>query len=237
MYHEILPVYEDEFLKITQINGISDENLTVAISSSPRIGETEAPEEFILHATDNSNAVFVIDKTNSFGNHFDWDILISTVKELAGNRKIRAVGFCLGGFLSIALSKHIKIDSIVAITPQYSILPEYMNEGSFMLELYTQHVKEWKIETLDGCFMEHTQYYIFENNEPDDVVQQKWFPFHLDNVRMFNFGDSFHHGLPGQLGEHLHSLVKECWAGNPDFVDKFIEDYYEGKIEILYGSQ
>lgn len=236
MYHEIKQAYEDEFLKISYIDGISDTHVTISFSSSPRINEQFAKEEFINTSTEDSNAIFIIDKTNSFGNHFDWNTLLATIQPLIGGRQAKAVGFCLGGFLAIVLSKHIELDSVVAITPQYSVLPEYMLDESFMLEMYTYKIKEFKIPSLDGHFMDRTQYYIFENNEPDDVVQRQWFPWERDNVHLLNFGDDFGHGIAGQLGEYMDPCVRACWNHNPDYVSNFIKDYYEGKIKILYGA-
>lgn len=228
---DIKTKYEDNFLKISYVEGISNKLVTIAFSSTSRPGEDVASEEFILHSTKDSNAIFVIDKTNSYGNRIDWQLIQSHVRNLVGNRKARAVGFCMGGFLAIVASKYIEIDSVVSITPQYSIMPEYLSDNSYLLDLYTKNIDEFKVPSLDGYFVDRTRYYIYHASDADDLQQIEYLP-KIDNVYVFDFGTAFDHGLPGQLGSRLHSLLLYGWYHEPDMVYNFINEYYEGKIEI-----
>jgi|AntAceMinimDraft_13_1070369.scaffolds.fasta_scaffold00014_9 predicted esterase YcpF (UPF0227 family) len=221
---EIITLFEDDFCRISMIDGDGD-IVTLSISSSPRIGEDFSSEEFIKTSTKDGKGVFLIDKTNSFGNRLDWDVVIDTLSPHLVDKDVRAVGFCLGGFLATVLSKHFRIHSVVAITPQYSVMPEYMPEDSFMLGMYTNSITEWKIPSLEGYFQEDTNYYVFASCEADDKIQIAHFPIQ-DNVFIFDFGDDYDHGLPGQLGIDLETLVEACFEHEPWVVTDFIEDHY-----------
>jgi predicted esterase YcpF (UPF0227 family) len=221
---EIITLFEDDFCRISMIDGDGD-IVTLSISSSPRIGEDFSNEEFIKTSTKDGKGVFLIDKTNSFGNRLDWDVVIDTLSPHLVDKDVRAVGFCLGGFLATVLSKHFRIHSVVAITPQYSVMPEYMPEDSFMLGMYTNSITEWKIPSLEGYFQEDTNYYVFASCDDSDKIQIAHFPIQ-DNVFIFDFGDDYDHGLPGQLGIDLETLVEACFEHEPWVVTDFIEEHY-----------
>lgn len=235
--HNIELVYEDDFLKVSKVDGISDDLVTISISSSPRPGEDVAKEEFIRTSTMTSNAIFIIDKTNSFGNHFSWEHLTQTILPIIGQRTVRSVGFCMGGFLAIYLSKYIHMDSVVAITPQWGPAEEYLDPElhQWFLDLYTYKIKDMKIKNLDGAFQNQTQYYILNSNFDLDQLQITFFP-KLSNITIFEFGEDFGHTIAGQLGEYMDLCVNACWDHDLSYIPNFIKEYYEGKIEILYGS-
>lgn len=223
-YKEIITIEETDLWKISRIPNNSSDTLTISFSSSPRIGESVAKEEFIGTASQ-TDAIFIIDKTNSFGNSLDWDHIADIILKVANGRRVRAIGFCMGGFLSIVLSKYIKMYCVIAITPQYSIMDGYIDRSNFPAEMYTDRVSEWNIPTLDNYFIGSTKYYVMYTHEQMDLDQIKHFPIQ-DNVNLIDFGPAFDHGLPGQLGSNLEVIVGYLFSGKLSKVNKFIKRHY-----------
>lgn len=225
---------ENDFWRVSMIDGNTDV-VTIAISSSPRIGQEFADEEFKPAATQDGKGIFIIDKTNSFGNSLDWDTIVEVISPHIDGKTVRAVGFCMGGTLAIILSKFIKIDSVVAITPQYSAAAEYFpeygeehNPYTWFNELYTDKIKTYHIRSLDGYFGESTQYYVFNSSFNLDQLMISYFP-EQENITIFEFGEDYSHGLPGDLGRDLNILVTACWNHHPEVVTKFINDHYNNQ--------
>lgn len=222
----ITTLVDTDLYKISMIDGNTDV-ITVSISSSPRMDQDVATEEFIGTASKDGKAIFLIDKTNSFGNSLDWDTIVSIISEHCENKTVRIVGFCMGGFLAVVLSKFIKTDSVVAITPQYSASNEYLPPEDYdgdrfmwFRELYTDRIKEFVIPSLDGYFQDETMYYIFNSNFNLDQWQIKYFP-KQDNIKIFEFS-KYDHSLPGELGDNLQTFVLDCFNHQTARIKEFI---------------
>ena len=223
---DIITLDENDLWRISMIDGDTD-IVTISISSSPRIGQEFANEEFIGTASKDGKAIFLIDKTNSFGNRLDWPHILDVIAPHLESKDVRAIGFCMGGFLATVLTKHFNIHCVVAITPQYGVAPEYFPNGEckWFTDLYTDRIDTFHIPSLDGYFQEHTNYYIFNSSGDLDQLQIKYFP-EADNIFIFEFGEDYDHGLPGQLGNDLEVLVAACFEHEPWVVSEFIEDHY-----------
>jgi predicted esterase YcpF (UPF0227 family) len=223
-YKEIVTIEETDLWKVSRIANDDSKILTISFSSSPRIGESVAKEEFIGTASQ-TDAIFIIDKTNSFGNSLDWEHIANLIKPYASNKIVRAIGFCMGGFLSVVLSRYISMQCVIAITPQYSIMDGYIDRSNFPADMYTDKVSEWKIPTLDGYFVDKTNYYVMYTHEQMDLDQIKHFP-KQKNVFLIDFGPAFNHGLPGQLGDSLELVVGLLFKGRVSRVNSFIKKFY-----------
>tara|TARA_B110000483_G_C18125493_1_gene515447 strand:- start:286 stop:1005 length:720 start_codon:yes stop_codon:yes gene_type:complete len=232
-------LFEDNFLRISMADGFGDPDLvTLSISSSPRIGEKVAKEEFFGTITATSGkAIFIIDKTSSFGNRLDWDLIQTMLTPHLEGKTIRAVGFCLGGFLAVVLSKYFKIDAVIAITPQYGVSPDYFirNENdpnpdrfNWFTDLYTDKIDVFHIPDLNGYFQDRTRYYVLHGCFDFDLMQMKYFPVQ-DNIVVFDFGEDYSHGLPGDLGLDLPTIINACAEHKPEVVFDYIKKHYEDK--------
>jgi hypothetical protein len=231
---EIVKIYEDDMLRLSMIDGDTD-IVTLSISSSPRIGEDFATEEFIGTASHYGKAIFIIDKTSSFGNRLDWDLMQTIIAPHLEGKTVRAIGFCLGGFLGVVLSKYFEIDAVIAITPQYGISPDYFirdeshpnpDRFNWFTELYTDKIDVFHIPDLNGYFQDRTKYYIFHGCFDLDLMQIKYFPAQ-DNIIIIDFGEDYSHGLPGDLGNDLPTLVDACVNHKPEVVFDYIKKHYE----------
>lgn len=236
---DIITLYEDDFLRLSMVDSDGDPGLVaLSVSSSPRIGEKVAKEEFFGTVTATSGkAIFIIDKTSSFGNRLDWDLIQTMLTPHLEGKTVRAVGFCLGGFLAVVLSKYFKIDAVVAVTPQYGISPDYFIRDeslpnpdmfSWFTELYTDKIDVFHIPDLNGYFQDRTKYYILHGCFDLDLMQIKYFPIQ-DNIVILDFGEDYSHGLPGDLEDDLPMIVNACADHKPEVVVDYIKKHYEDK--------
>jgi hypothetical protein len=226
---ELAVIEENDFWRISVIEDSNFDHVSISFSSTPRIGEKFATEEFVGTVSAIGTSLFVIDKTNSYGNKIDIYHIANTINQYVQNKTVSLVGFCMGGFLGIAFSKLINnVKNVVAITPQWSVHPEYV--GDTYLKRYTTKISDWKIKTLDDSFDDSINYYIFASDDPTDILQTSYFPQDRANIRIFRFGPDFDHDLPGQLGNNLSKFVTECFKDNTKNIDAFIEQYYEDTL-------
>ena len=217
---ELVLIEKTKDHKISYFEKGSDD-VVISFSSTPRIGDEEGHEQFIgTMSQNNKTAIFIIDLDNSYGNNLDWDHIVSLIKPIINGRRVSAVGYCMGGFLATVLSKYIEIDTVVSITPQFSIHPNLMPSYSF-LRIWADRINDWKIESLDGHFVNNTNYYIFGSEYIDDTDQINMYP-ELPNITKFIFPGTSH-DLPAVLDEHLGRLMLACIDGNPKMVADFIE--------------
>ena len=204
-------------------------DVVLSFSSTPRLaqGEEVAIEQFIGTLSNNNlTSIFVIDKKSSYGNKISLEEIAAAIAPiLIRADRVHAVGYCMGGFLAILMSKIINIESVVAITPQWSIHPEYLPDNSYLRE-FTNRITKWKYPTLHGSFRDHTKYYIFNSDDPDDQEQIKHFP-QQKNIHIFEFGPAFGHDLPEALDGKLEELMLSCMFYGPDTTNNFIKDYYK----------
>lgn len=222
----LITLLDDEFTKITYFDKQSDE-VIVSFSSTPRLpsGETEAPEQFIgTISSIGVTGVFVIDKTSSYGNKIDPNLIFETILPIIRGKVVYSVGYCMGGFLAIAMSKILASDAVVAITPQWSIHPDILPADSY-LNQFTDKIQKWTIPSLKKSFDKNTRYYVLNSDDADDQHQIKFFP-KADNIRVFEFGPAFGHDLPQSLGSKTEDLVLDCLYGYPETVEQTISEYY-----------
>lgn len=228
MKETLTNLYEDDHLKITYFDKKS-EDIVVSFSSTPRLaqGEAVAIEQFIgTLSRNNISGIFVIDKTSSYGNRISLAKVASLISPITKNAlRVHAIGYCMGGFLAIALSKSIYLHSVVAVTPQWSIHPDILPTESY-LNIFSSQIDEWLIKDLSGYFADDTRYYILNSDDSDDQYQIQYFP-KQDNVTIFEFGPAFGHDLPEALDGELERLMLLCINDDGDQVRDFITSYYK----------
>lgn len=200
---QLIVVEDTEDLKISYIEKHSD-LVFVSFSSTPP-DNTEIHEQFITTLTDKGvTGVYVMDKKSSYGNNIDWSRVADVVKTIANGRKMVSVGYCMGGTLAIAATKHLPIYRVLAITPQYSIHPSVLPKDSF-LNRWAEQIVEWKMPSLDGHINNKTTYFIAGTNNYDDVIQMDMFPDKANVQKIIFKTDS--HDLPGEMGNDLQEFM------------------------------
>jgi len=228
MQETLITLLDNEFVKISYFDKKSDD-VVLSFSSTPRLaqGEEIAEEQFVGTLSNNNvTGIFIIDKQSSYGNKINFGEIAATIAPIIINaERVHAVGYCMGGFLAILMSKVISLHSVVAITPQWSIHPDILPESSYLRE-FTNRIDSWEVISLENSFNDTAKYFIFNSNDVDDQYQIQFFP-EQENLEIFEFGPATGHDLPEALGGKLEELMFACINDNPKMVEDFIDSYYK----------
>jgi hypothetical protein len=229
MHRELKTLIDNDFVKVNYFDAKSSD-VVISFSSTPRVDQEEeiAIEQFIgTLSKQDITGIFIVDKQSSYGNKINFSEIAAAIAPIIIKAdRVHAIGYCMGGFLAILMSKVINLSSVVAITPQWSIHPDVLPSDSY-LNRFTREINDWVYPTLEGKFAENTNYYIFNSDDPDDQHQIKYFPNDLDNIYIYEFGPAFGHDLPESLDGKLEELMLSCIFEGGQKVYDFIKDYYE----------
>jgi hypothetical protein len=167
-------IYEDSNLKISEKQGDS-ENIFLCFSGVGKaMGGIQIQQEEFNRATDGATAIFIVDKTRSWGN-IDWNLLSEVISPYLVNKRVFSIGNSMGGFYAILASRHFLIKKVISFVPQYSI-----HKSIVPLEtrwsMYTSKIRNWKYISLEGSFNDKTEYHVFYGKDQEDAVHKKLFP-------------------------------------------------------------
>ena len=207
---EPLILIDDEFCKLVMVKRDSD-YVSISFSSTPPYSNP-VPDFQWVGVTKYATAFFLIDKTNSWGNNLDWERISLIINKYTPGKEVHAIGFCMGGSNAILASKYIKIDRVVAFTPQYSIHPDFLTCDSYLRQYY-QHIDEWNQPSLEGAFGARTDYRIIIVHNPDDDIQNAVIP-DGSNILKYDLGEDLEHGGPHILGDDMGYVIYELMNGN-----------------------
>lgn len=109
-------------------------DLVISFSSIGRHSRDPAQVEFIGSAigTNRRHALFVTDENRSWANAPEFVTALTRALEILRARceieRIAAIGYSMGGFCALAAQTFIPINVIIAIAPQYSIMPRHVSD-------------------------------------------------------------------------------------------------------------
>ena len=150
----MITLFEDETTRISSIENLESNYVTLCFTGvGHALGGIDVQREEFLKASNESTAIFVVDKLRSWGNKLDFRQLVRIVNLYSSKKKINAIGNSMGGFLAVIASKHINIDNVVAFVPQYSVNKKIIpNENRW--DKYVNEIREWVYLSMDGHFVE-----------------------------------------------------------------------------------
>jgi len=156
------------------------------------------------------NIIFITDKTRSWGNKLDFDIIKDAIAPLIETRKIYSIGNSMGGFNAIISTSYIATDVCIAFVPQYSVNPSIVPWERRWKE-YTSNIENFRFESVSEHMNETTNYFIFTGARGPDQRHAKLFPVN-DNIRHYSF-PSIAHDVAKTLKEMdaLETVVQSCF--------------------------
>ncbi|MGB0410093.1 MAG: hypothetical protein ACPGFA_00785 [Pikeienuella sp.] len=182
---ELLPlhlVHDDDGLRVTRTDGESG-CLVISFSGIGVDGSTCQPEEFIMTATDNGRhpALYVMDKRRSWLNAPGLlEQIIAIVEAEAARVKasvITTIGNSMGGFMALMLPYFTRIDRALAFSPQYAVDPA-INPDEWRWRGYIEQIETFIHPTLEGRFVDQTQYTVLHGGHRRELPQVTAFPRH-----------------------------------------------------------
>ncbi len=126
----------------------------------------------------------VVDKKKSWSNYIDAEILKSNFQSFGLFSRVIAVGTSMGGSNALILGPLLKVDTIIAFSPQYSVFPKYnpellelfrrVNSRSQVLN-YIDGIKNWKYKSLSDINNHAKHEFVFFGDALHDLPQCKSF--------------------------------------------------------------
>ena len=210
-----MSIFEDDFLKITSRQTQSDHKSNSILLSFTGIGHAMGglnvqKPEFFGTGRSFDNIIFITDKTRSWGNQLDFDIIKDAIAPLTETRKIYSIGNSMGGFNAIISTGYIATDVCVAFVPQYSVNPSIV-PWERRWKKYTSNIENFRFESVSEHMNETTNYFIFTGGRGPDQRHAKLFPVN-GNIRHYSF-PSIAHEVARTLKEMdaLDAVVQSCF--------------------------
>jgi len=210
-------ILENDVCRIEAIVPASERRGTVLLSFTGighAMGGIEVQKtEFFGAGRGFENVIFISDLTRSWGNALDFDEILTALRPFVEGRKIFAIGNSMGGFLGVVMSNLLKIDTVVAFVPQFSVSGRVL-WSEHRWRNHRVHIKKFKIPSLADQFNATTQYYLFSSNSWPDRKHWKRFPAR-PNVENIVLKDGAHN-LAAGLKENgqLSGLIDACFTGH-----------------------
>lgn len=161
-----------------------------------------------------STTIFIFDKTISFGNNVDFNLLHDIIKPHIKDKKVYSLGSSMGAYNAIISSNFIDIDTIVAFVPMFSPSPEIIHKESRWLK-YINNVKIIKFKSLEYQFNDKTNYYIIAGFVHLDEKHLLKMPSKPNIHKIYFKHHLFHHDVARilQSEKKLYDLIKSCYNG------------------------
>lgn len=196
----------------------TDETLVVSLASvGSKRAEQPPPEFFKLASQGGKNHVlFVSDASRSWLNGSGLaERIVSAIERTAEETKaarIVALGNSMGGTMALLLARLTRIDTVLAVVPQFSVHPKRVPEET-RWHFFRNQITEWPFEAVDDLPPEQTQTIILHGGTADECM-------HLDqfstgpNTKHFVFPDLDHHlGRRLRKQKLLGAIVRRAIAG------------------------
>jgi hypothetical protein len=209
-------LHEDEDVRVTVGRAESDQLTLCFTGVGHAMGGVDVQAEEFRRASSAATAVYVIDKHRSWGNRIDFPALAQRIAPLAAGCTVHALGNSMGGFLAILMSRFMPLRSVVAIVPQFSVCKAVVPSEN-RWDRYVDQIREWRYESLQGCFSPATDYYILAGYSAVEARQLDLFPSAANIHKIFFRGRRFEHNVAQELKAAglLYPVIADCFSGLP----------------------
>ncbi|KIC28266.1 hypothetical protein [Leisingera sp. ANG-M6] len=215
-------IYENKFLRVEALKPQPAPAGSRVLLSFPGIGQkmdlidVQTPE-FAGIGREFGNTVFCYDKTRSWGNRLDWDVLTAAVRQAAEGSTLYSIGNSMGGYLAIVAGAYLPITRSVSFVPQLTVDPEAEPHDT-RWRMYSNSIKSFPMKPASHYFAPETEYFIFSAGKGVDGKHAQLFP-KASNIHHWVFPDAGHR-LAANLKEQgeLHRCIQSCFEGETEAV-------------------
>lgn len=215
-------IYEDDSVTIVADINNDSNNAILCFSSIFGVLKKERPEFVgVLNEIDYpATKIFIMDKKISWGNAIDWELVKKKISILLENKtNISTLGVSMGAFLAIYMSTLFDVKRVLAFKPQYSV----DNKIFFDPRISINPNIPITMPSLDGCFNETTEYFVFESTNEEDMQHFKYIPIQ-DNIHRYVIWGTEVMTPMRKIAKELPDIIYNGLNDNKEAVDKiFIE--------------
>ena len=193
-------LYEDRFLRVAFADRGSSDHILVCFTDAGlemgHMGTVMAkvsanPEQFVRTAEHlHCSAIYVTDKTVSWGNHIDFEQIASLIDKHIAGKKVTILGVSMGGFNVVVATRYIDAWLCMSFYPQFSVHADVMLQ-EHRYDAFVAAIKGFRISSLERYFNDTCIYYTFNGSQGMDRYHWEKFPV-LKNARHYVFPEIDH---------------------------------------------
>lgn len=181
-------------------------------------------DEFVGTAYDNgrNSALFVSDMQRLWYNHVNLAPRVMRtvwrVQQRLKPKKVVAIGNSMGGFGAILFSRMINADTVIAISPQFSVSDNVIPEEDRWLE-YRKRIKMYRYPDISYAFGKQTQYFVFSGTAPEERRHMDRLPDARNIHKFYVPGQG--HSVAAALKENglQKRIISSCYTLPPALAD------------------
>jgi len=214
-------------LKMQFFKGISDK-LVVVFSGVGGNHREHPPIEFFTAATQDrrNNVLFISDRSRSWLNYpgLDAEIVAKIRSAIAENgiSNLSMLGNSMGASMALLLAPKLPTNTVIALTPQYSVHPDIVPEETRWLR-FRNRIKDYKYPEIKIQPKQNENIYIVHGSSFGELIHARKFS-EIAGIRHFILpgeGHSFASALKQR--NVLSPLVSAAITGRPFLFRKIIE--------------
>ena len=206
-------IFESDVLKVTSRDDTSDTKSGSVLLSFTGIGHgmgginVQKPEFFGTGRVFD-NVIFITDKTRSWGNLLDFDLIKELVLPFTGDRHVYSIGNSMGGFNAIISTAYVRTRKCISFVPQFSVSPSVVPWETRWGE-YISKISEYMYVSVEGFMNDTTDYFVFSGRIGKDFEHAKLFPV-KDNVHHYAFIGTSHNVASALKERRLLDKAVQC---------------------------
>ena len=230
---------DNEEVKVSILTGSSENIVFCFTGVGHAMGGIDVQKEEFYRISNSATTIFIVDKKRSWGNNIDFDRLRLFLEPYIHNKQLFALGNSMGGFLAVVASKYFSFNAVVAFVPQYSVSKKIIPSEN-RWDIYVNQIHKWKIESLEECFLDHTQYYIFGDNSQNEKVQLSFFPEQNNIHKVIIKNSEWNHKVALKLKELdvLYDCILGCFElKSTHYLQSIINASSLEKIDFAHNSK
>ena len=219
---EVETLRDDALLRVFRRQGMTD-RLVLCFSSVGRDPAEAPPIEWQRLAGRNpaDHLLFLADPKRSWLNRPGLiEEMVAAIEAEAARvqaRRIAAIGLSLGAFSALVLPGFTRIDSVMALSPQYSVDPSVLPMEKRWMN-YREAIAEFRIRNASLHFVPECRYFVFVGDHPVERFQRRLMQ-PLPNLDCYVMKDSLHNThIRLRQNRLLDPVIDACLDGDADRV-------------------
>ncbi|WP_158966974.1 hypothetical protein [Paraglaciecola sp. L3A3] len=228
-------LFDNDVLKVT-IQSTSSKIVVFCFTGvGHAMGSIDVQKEEFYRISQSATTIFITDKQRSWGNNINFDEIKLILEPHIKEKQLYALGNSMGGYLAVVASKYFLFNSVVAFVPQYSVSKRIIPTED-RWDKYINEIQEWKIESLEGCFADNINYYIFGDFSKKERVQLELFQRQENIHKIIIKNTGWNHQVAKKLRElgSLYDCILSCFElKSTDYIKAIIESSSLEVIEFV----
>lgn len=227
---DIVPLQHSEDFALSYIKG-SGPRLVISLAGVGTQPDVMPPYEFIGTASEGgqNHVLLVSERARTWFNdtRLEAAILqeINAIKARHDIQEVVTIGNSMGAFMGIVLAQLIKVDRVIAFSPQYSMHPELVPDETRWRK-WRNRIAEFRHPHAGDMNSAETSFFLFHGDAEEEIRQWRHFPVDR-RLHHFIFRGQNHNLVQSlRKGAILKPVVALAMKGQPRKLRLLLEDHF-----------